>query len=301
MSGRSADRTRDGARGGLALAALLFLLAVTAAWWALALWPLSDAAPAWLARTREICFGAARDGRPDAAGWTALIAQPLIMIGTLTLVWGHELAAGLRRLARRPPGRALLAALAVLLLAGATAAARRALEAADGLPGSLEVAVPAPSYPRLDRPAPPLRLVNQHGDTVTLEQMRGRIVLVTFAFAHCTTLCPLVVNEARRAQEALDDPRPALWVVTLDPWRDTPARLPHLAESWGLGTDAFALSGAVDHVNAVLDEFNIARSRDPRTGEITHPALVYLVDASGTLAYATTGNAHEIVALARRL
>src|SRR3990172_6306176 len=51
-----------------ALGALGFILAVTAAWWALALWPLPDAAPAWLVRTRAVCFGALRDTLPSAAG-----------------------------------------------------------------------------------------------------------------------------------------------------------------------------------------------------------------------------------------
>ena len=35
-------------RGALALSALAVILIVTAAWWALALWPLTSAAPQWL-------------------------------------------------------------------------------------------------------------------------------------------------------------------------------------------------------------------------------------------------------------
>ena len=38
-------------RGALALSALAVILIVTAAWWALALWPLTSAAPQWLATT----------------------------------------------------------------------------------------------------------------------------------------------------------------------------------------------------------------------------------------------------------
>ena len=37
-------------RGALALGALAVILGVTAAWWALALWPAGDVEPEWLAR-----------------------------------------------------------------------------------------------------------------------------------------------------------------------------------------------------------------------------------------------------------
>jgi hypothetical protein len=42
-------------------------------------------------------------------------------------------------------------------------------------------------------------------------------------------------------------------------------------------------------VNDVLDAWNVARERDPRSGDVTHPPLVYVVDPSGRLAYATSG------------
>ncbi len=83
---------------------------MTAVWWALALWPLSEAAPDWLLRTREVCFGAARDGLPDRAGWTALVLQPTLMIGTLFAVWGGAVTDALRRVFRSRVGRAAPAA-----------------------------------------------------------------------------------------------------------------------------------------------------------------------------------------------
>jgi cytochrome oxidase Cu insertion factor (SCO1/SenC/PrrC family) len=91
---------------------------------------------------------------------------------------------------------------------------------------------------------------------------------------------------------------PAVVVVTLDPWRDTPSRLPHLAEQWGLGSDAFVLSGAVEDVERVLDAWNVARERDLRTGDISHPALVYVVDRKGRIAYAANGDPELVAGLA---
>jgi protein SCO1 len=157
-----------------------------------------------------------------------------------------------------------------------------------------------------------LALVDQHGDVLTLDRFHGRPVLLTFAYAHCATICPLLVRDALAAQEASAERRaaastaeawlvPAVVVVTLDPWRDTPARLPHIARTWGLGEDAWLLSGPVDEVTAVLDAWQIPRGRDERTGEVTHPALTYLIDAAGRIAYASTGTRATLAELVQRL
>ena len=79
-----------------ALSMLVVAFLVTAAWWALALWPVADA-PAWLTRTRYVCFGVQESGLPDAGGWVGLIFAPLGMFGIVLIGWN----AGVRGLLRR--------------------------------------------------------------------------------------------------------------------------------------------------------------------------------------------------------
>ncbi|MEX1183244.1 MAG: SCO family protein [Gemmatimonadota bacterium] len=287
-----------------ALTGLVALFAITATWWALALWPVADG-PAWLERTRYVCFGVRDNGLPDRSGWIGLVAAPLGMLSILLVGW-HD---GMKSLLRRARGsRALAATLSGLTLGCAlmiTAAAVRVHDArppagwADGA-GTL----PPATYPRLDSEAPALSLISQHGDVVDLGDLAGQPVLVTFAYAHCTTVCPVVVLDALRAQELLRGSavEPAVLIVTLDPWRDTPSRLPAMARSWGLPPDgAWVLGGSPAVVDGVLDAWNVARSRDATTGEITHPSLIYVVAADGLLAYASTGGPDALVSLLRRL
>ena len=126
--------------------------------------------------------------------------------------------------------------------------------------------------------------------------------MVTFAFAHCETVCPLIVREAVRAQEVLADLDPVLVVVTLDPWRDTPARLGYAARHWGLDRrNGHALSGSVQEVTAALDRWAVGRARNASTGEITHAPLVYLVDREGIITYSSSGGTETLVALGRHL
>ena len=288
---------------GYALGGLVALLAVTAAWWALALWPVADG-PAWLERTRFVCFGVAASGLPDAGGWVGLIGGPLGMLVILLAGFGRGVRALLRRARRSAPvGGALggIAVTALVMVTGAGVRVQQVRSAAMVVDPVTEL--PASRYPRLDRPAPALALTAQDGRTLDLAALRGRAVLVTFAFAHCETVCPLIVKHTLEAQAALaSDVRPVVLVVTLDPWRDTPSRLPAMAASWGLPPqDAYVLSGAVTDVEAVLDAWEVPRFRDERTGEVTHPALVYVVDAAGRLAFASNGGAATLAALARRL
>jgi len=291
-----------------ALAALVFLVAVTAAWWALALWPAGDTSSEWLARARWVCFNATPDGLPDASGWLLLVGQPIGMLAVMLAIWGHPLKAGLRAQAAGWQGRAVLVACAGLVLVGLAAAGVRVVRASAPplatLPGD---ELPPDDYPRLDREAPELGLVDQRGERLALARLAGRPALVTFAFAHCETVCPLLVRQTLEAQRQARERAgpdlarvPQLVVVTLDPWRDTPSRLAWLAESWRLGADAYVLSGEVDEVNEALDRWNVVRERDPRTGEVVHPTLVYVLDPSGRIAYATTGGVPALLELVAR-
>ena len=289
------------ARELVALQLFAAILLITAAWWALALWPLPEGAPAWLARTRWVCFNAAPQGLPDAGGWLLLVAQPLSMLGTLIVVWGDGVREGLRAITRTPLGRGATLAVAALAALGVGATAVRVARAAAVPAAILPPGAPPETYPRLDRPAPPLVLTDQAGGTFDLAALRGRPAIVTFAFAHCTAVCPLVVQDALRARDLAADLRPALAIVTLDPWRDPPARLPAVARGWKITGDGVVLSGAVADVEATLDAWQVARARDPLTGDVAHPPLVYLIDREGRIAYAATGDATTIAELLRRL
>lgn len=284
-----------------ALGALALIGSITAGWWALALWPLPGDVPDWLVRTRAVCFGSLRNGLPTTAGWMALIGQPVYMLATLWLISGRTVASGLGYLTRVPVGRLVLIAGAVLGLTGLAAAGVRVANAST--PSAPAVSLSAGDVARRDEPAPPLTLLDQHGAEVTVARFRGRPIFVTFAFAHCETICPLTVHDLLDAQATVAELDPVVLVVTLDPWRDAPTRLTAIADQWHLGRDAYLLSGEVAHVERTLDAWQVGRARDPRTGDVTHAPVVYLLDRAGRVAFVVAGGADAttLAALARRL
>lgn len=281
----------------LALTALGAIVLVTAGWWALALWPV-QAAPEWLSRTRAVCFGASPDGLPDGGGWILLVGQPLSMLGFLMIVWGGTVRQSLRALASRPVGRLVAGATVLAVAAGVVSAGIRVTRAVAG-PAYAAVGPDAAVYPRLDREAAPLRLLDQTGQALDLAALRGRAVLLTFGYAHCETICPVIVQQSLAARDrvAADD---AVVIVTLDPWRDTPARLPSIAEQWGIGADDYVLSGDIAEVLSVLEAWNVPITRHENTGLIDHPAVVYVIDEGGRVAFAATGGTDLIAGLLRR-
>jgi len=292
------------AREVAALAALAFLLAVTAAWWALALWPAPTDPPEWLARARWVCFNVGDSGLPSAAGWLLLIGEPLGLGAALVITFNTSLRSGLRALRASEGGQFLIATIAAFVMLGATHAAARIVRLTEATaPTSIESAALVPdTYPRLDRPAPPLGLLDQRGARIDVAQLRDRPTLITFAFAHCETVCPALVSQALAAQRnAAPESRPRIAILTLDPWRDTPSRLSALAETWQLPDDAFVLSGTPEEVNAALDRWNVPRARNESTGQVDHPALVYILDAQTNIAFAATGDERVLSALLARL
>ena len=285
-----------------ALGALGLLLVITAGWWLFALWPSDVRAPEWLERAQAVCFEVGDDGMPSAAGWLLLIGQPLAMFGALFLIWGGTVVDGLRRLTARRWGRGVAVATTVSLVVGLAAAGARVASAeSQALAQSLPDAGEAWPEHRVEGPAPPLGLEDQRGETVRWEVLEGRPTLVTFAFGHCESVCPLLVRNALQVQEEAEGIRPQVVVVTVDPWRDRPSRLSHVAEQWGMEDDAFILSGEVEAVNDVLDRWSVPRERDLQTGEILHPALLHVVDANGEMAWSLSGGVEETLDALSRL
>ena len=285
-----------------ALATLGLLVAITAGWWLFALWPSEGpAAPEWLERAQAVCFEVGDDGMPSAAGWLLLIGQPLAMFGALFLIWGGTVVDGLRRLKARPWGQGLMAITTVGVVLGlAAAGARVASVEAQTLAGELPDAGEVREEHRAEGSAPALGLEDQRGEVVDWEELEGRPTLVTFAFGHCESVCPILLENALRVQEEAQGERPQVVVVTVDPWRDRPSRLPALASRWEMPEDAHFLSGEVDEVNDVLDRWSVPRERDRQTGEILHPSLLHVVDGAGEMAWSLAGGVDETLdALAR--
>ena len=71
--------------------------------------------------------------------------------------------------------------------------------------------------------APDFSLTDQLGRPVSLHDLRGNVVALTFLYTHCPDVCPIVTSQLRDVQAALgDDSASVRFVaVSVDPERDT--------------------------------------------------------------------------------
>jgi cytochrome oxidase Cu insertion factor (SCO1/SenC/PrrC family) len=112
---------------------------------------------------------------------------------------------------------------------------------------------------------------------------------VTFAYGHCTTVCPATVQNVDIARRRAGRPGIRLVVLTVDPWRDTPERLPTIAGHWGLAPGDRVLSGDTLVVERALDGLGIGRQRDATTGDVAHATTTMILDGSGRLTWRVDG------------
>ncbi|HEY7630728.1 MAG TPA: SCO family protein [Thermoleophilaceae bacterium] len=81
----------------------------------------------------------------------------------------------------------------------------------------------------LDRPVPSLRLVDDRGKATSLASFRGRYLLLAPSMTLCHEVCPMTSAALEQIQSTIERDGLAGDVtvaeVSVDPWRDTPARL----------------------------------------------------------------------------
>lgn len=139
------------------------------------------------------------------------------------------------------------------------------------------------------RPAPALRLRDIDGRAVDLADFRGDPVLVTFVYASCPDICPLLMQNIRRGREDAGalGARTKVIAVSVDPEGDTPAVVRRFLEARRLKGQVEYLVGSRSRLEQVWDDWQIAREV-PRTDPelVEHTGLVYGISASGELATA---------------
>ena len=124
--------------------------------------------------------------------------------------------------------------------------------------------------------APDFELRNQDGERVSMRDLRGEPVIVTFLYTHCDDTCPAQAQTVRGALDELGEDVPAL-AVAVDPPRDTPeSARAFLAEQRATGRLDFVL-GSRSELRPLWNGFFIA----PQTVSQEHQARFTLVDKRG--------------------
>lgn len=131
-------------------------------------------------------------------------------------------------------------------------------------------------------PAPPFSLVDHTGRSVTLEDYRGKVVLLFYGFTHCPDVCPLTLSKLSRVTEGLgrkaDDVQ--ILLVTVDPERDTPEVLGEYVQRFGPRVSG--LTGDSASLARAYEGYGVYSMTGGHHG-MTHSSVVYGIDRAGRL------------------
>jgi protein SCO1 len=150
------------------------------------------------------------------------------------------------------------------------------------------VARASTSYLPTIETAPAFTLVDTEGRAFDSSRLAGSVVLLTFVYTHCTTVCPATtakmaaIAKLLKRERALGDGA-RLVSISFDSERDSPRWLKTYGESVGADERGWLfLTGTRDQLASLLGRYNFHVERT-RTGDFDHPSRAYLIDASGRI------------------
>ncbi len=267
---------------------LLFWFMIAMSWWLLAFWPASEI-NSWLSRTQQVCFGK-MPGQPlPFSGWILLFGGPLFLLTALIVVYGSEILKSLKLLSHNRGVQIslyIVSAIFVIESAWIVFRVNQDSSAISAIVPIIDESKRLPDgYLRTHQSVKDFTLISQNGEKISSKQLIGKPTILTFIYAHCATMCPMLLKQVTKSIETIGAQNVRGVFITLDPWRDKPSRLSSLSEQWKIPNGSLLLSGEVEKVLKVHKDFNLLLERDAKTGEIIHPGLIYIIDQKGEIAY----------------
>lgn len=140
--------------------------------------------------------------------------------------------------------------------------------------------------------APDFTLTDQDGRKVSLRDLRGRVLIVNFIFAHCESGCLISTVKLKDVQNAFKNKPVQLVSITFDPAHDTPAALKEYAGRFKADLASWSfLTGTPEEIEPVLFDYQIEvnwMGKKGSNGEIVSVSIVdhgmksYVIDQTGT-------------------
>ena len=124
--------------------------------------------------------------------------------------------------------------------------------------------------------------MDEAGEAFVFEDFKGRISLVFFGFTLCPDICPttlLQLSQLKAALTAEETEQIQVYLITVDPERDTPERLQEYLSYFD--SDFKGLTGTQEQIATMAKSFNVFYNKVPTAvGQYTleHSAYVFVLD-----------------------
>lgn len=154
-----------------------------------------------------------------------------------------------------------------------------------------------------------LPFVNQDGQTVSLDSLRGQTVVLTDFLTLCQEVCPLTAGNfeeiARQVKMSGASDKITLLEITVDPDRDTAARLKAYSKGLAAGLNWQFWTGPPANIAALWKQMGVFYEKVPEdpgnhsvdwgtgkalTYDVDHQDVVFVLGADGHEKWLTQGN-----------
>jgi len=148
-----------------------------------------------------------------------------------------------------------------------------------------------PSASRLAviRNAPSFELTTHDGLLLRSDDLKGKVLLISFIFTTCNGTCPATTHRMCQVHQELsnrgllkgDDVR--LLSITLDPARDSPEVLRGYMRLYDVDSKRWTfLTGTKGAVDSVVKQWGMW-AKPAANGQLDHPSRIYLIDPRGRI------------------
>lgn len=141
---------------------------------------------------------------------------------------------------------------------------------------------------------------NQNNDTLQLEDLVGKKLVVSLIYTHCQHTCPIIVENMRLVDKSIAEDKKdnySFVLITLTPETDTPAVLKTFAEERGLDEKHWTLLRGTEkdvHLLAMALETEYRALAD---GEVSHSNLISVLDEQGQILFQAKGTADQALTI----
>ncbi|NPB04066.1 MAG: SCO family protein [Thermotogae bacterium] len=164
-------------------------------------------------------------------------------------------------------------------------------------------------------------LVNQNGDTLRLDDLKGKVLVVGYIYTHCPDICPFITSNMKKVQKLVNSDKKlkenVLFVsITFDPRRDSASVLDQYAQLYRVDTSNWIfLTGDQRTIDSLMEDLDIVVEVGPidvsinekgdtvLSYEIVHTDRIHVVDPKGNIVAYFKGsgaNAQDVLGAIRK-
>lgn len=144
--------------------------------------------------------------------------------------------------------------------------------------------------PQSDTPARSvrnIRLMNQLGNSVSLDDLKGKILVIDFFFSHCPSICPGMAKSMKRLQKSFEQNPEIVQFLTIsiDPQRDSVPQLRKFANRLDIDHDTwwFLTGNKEDIYDFALNELGANVADTEVDTAFIHTENIFLLDSNRVL------------------